>query len=148
MESAAQFTRERPRARPVPGVEQATGDPFTQTLLGEGHAEADAAAALVHTAARELDAAFAAGPLSEDAEAALTSRALSAFDLASRVALAQGERVWEVVGTSGSSRSLGFEHAWTVARTVSLRHPRAERRRTIAKGYLAWLVPHRAQVAA
>lgn len=148
VDAAVRFTRERPRPRPVPGVEHATGDPFSQTLLGEGHAEAEAAAALVRTAARELDEALAAGPLDDDASAALLSRALSAFDLAARVALAQGERVWEVVGTSGSARALGFESAWTVARTVSLRHPRAQRRRAIAQGYLGWLAAHRAQVGA
>ncbi len=136
---AARLTRRRSIPRPLPGVESATADPFSQTLLGAAIVEVSGARALVRTAAREADAAAADGPVAAATVAELTARALSAFEVASRVALAQGERVWEVVGTSGSAREHGFADGWTAARALSARHPRPARRRDAARSYLRWV---------
>jgi alkylation response protein AidB-like acyl-CoA dehydrogenase len=141
VDASASFTRARKAPRPVPGVERATDDPFVQTLLGQGHVAVQGAHALLAAVAREADDALAAAaPVNA---AALRSRSLRAFEIAARVALEQGERVWEVVGTSGSRRDLGFEKAWTYARVISLRHGRAERQRVIAHSYLAWANAYR-----
>jgi alkylation response protein AidB-like acyl-CoA dehydrogenase len=136
VEAAAEFTRRRPRPRPVPGVERASADPFSQTLLGEGLAEAWGATALVRAAARELAEALAGHP-DPVRVAALGDRALAALEVALTVALAQGERVWQVVGTSGTANALGFDAAWRDARALAALTPRAARRRALGRAELA-----------
>lgn len=140
VEASAELTRKRARPRPVPGVEEATGDPFAQTLLGDGYSETVVAKGFLLTVAGEIDTAFAAiDAPGGDQLAFLRSRALSLFEVASRVGLDQGERVWEVVGTSGSASKFGFVDAWREIRAASLRHSRPERRSLIARSYLDWV---------
>jgi hypothetical protein len=139
LEGSAELTRQRPRPRPVPGVEAATADPFAQTLLGDGFTETESVRAFLLTAAGEIDDAFAAGAPPAETLAFLRSRALSVFEVASRVGLDQAERLWEVVGTSGSATKFGFVDAWREIRSVSLRHSRSERRALIAESYLGWV---------
>lgn len=143
LEDSAELTRNRPRPRPVPGVESATADPFAQTLLGDGFTETESARAFLLTVTEEIDQAFRDGEPSAEALVLLRSRALSAFEVASRVGLDQAERLWEVVGTSGSATKLGFVEAWREIRTVSLRHSRSGRRALIADSYLGWVETQR-----
>ncbi|MBB4662180.1 hypothetical protein [Conexibacter arvalis] len=165
VEASAELTRRRPRPRPLPGVSAATGDPFSQTLLGAGLSEAWGAAALVRAAAAELGellgggegdaaspgaAATVGGRAAEDAGAfarasrlrpsavaAARDRALAALEVALTTAQAQGDRVWQVVGTSGTANALGFDAAWRDARALADLHPRAARRRRLGAGALA-----------
>jgi len=125
VQAAAAFTRVRPRPRPLPGLERAVDDPFTQTLLGFGLIEAQGAIALVLEVAEQLDAPGAA------------ARALAAFDVAATTALRQAEEIWEVVGTSGSATVHGFDALWREARRRTAQHPRAARRRAVGIAHLA-----------
>jgi alkylation response protein AidB-like acyl-CoA dehydrogenase len=124
--AAAEFTRARPRPRPVPGVTSATQDPLSQALLGEALADAQGAVAFVLETADEL-AERPAGP---------GARALAAFDVAAEAGLRQAERIWEIVGTSGSPNVHGFDRLWREARALTLRHPRGPRRRAVGLAYL------------
>lgn len=161
--AAAEFTRRRPRPRPVPGVESATTDPFSQTLLGQGLSEAWGAAALVRSAAAELtdlltpatpagrwrfatvsegriDIAPPAGTgvsLRDASVAAARDRALAALEVALTTAQAQGDRVWQVVGTSGTANALGFDAPWRDARALAMLNARGARRRQIGRSELA-----------
>lgn len=143
VDRAVEFTQSRPRPRPVPGVETATGDPFSQTLLGQGWVAVQGATALLRTAAREIDEAESAASVDEVLAEFVLSRALSAFEVAARTAVEQGSRVWEVVGTSGNARALGFGETWHVARVLSTRRPRVARRTAISHGYLGWVETYR-----
>jgi alkylation response protein AidB-like acyl-CoA dehydrogenase len=125
VQAAAAFTRARTRPRPLPGLQRAVDDPFTQTLLGFGLIETQGAIALVLDVAERLDA--------DDADV----RALAALEVASGVALRQGEEIWEVVGTSGSASTHGFDALWHEARRRSARDPRQPRRREIGLAHLA-----------
>lgn len=140
LDASAALTRNRPRPRPVPGVEEATADPFAQTLLGDGHTETENLRSFLLTVAGEVDDAFA-GPDApgEETLAFLRSRSLSLFEVAGRIGLDQTERLWEIVGTSGSATEFGFVEAWREVRRVSLRHARPQRRRVIARSYLDWV---------
>lgn len=144
VEHAAEFTRRRPRPRPLPGVEAATADPFSQTLLGQGLSEAWGARALVRAVAAELEAGLAEGGalrardgLDAAAVAAARDRALAALEVALTTALAQGDRVWQVVGTSGTANKLGFDAAWRDANALAELHPRIARRRALGARELA-----------
>jgi hypothetical protein len=132
--AAADFTRQRPRPRPLPGVTAATADPFSQTLLGAGLVEADGAISYVRWVAGELDAAQAQGT---DGETVSVALALAAFDIAVDVGLRQGERVWEIVGTSGVAKAHRFAHLWSEVRTHSAAIPRTARRRAIGEAHLS-----------
>lgn len=129
VEAAAAFTRARTRPRPLPGVERAVDDPFSQTVLGLGLIEAQGAIALVLDAAAALDVAETSDEVS--------ARTLAAFDVAAGVALQQAEQVWEVVGTSGSATRHGFQTLWERARALSAAVPRGSRRRAVGRDYLA-----------
>lgn len=144
VERAAELTRRRPRPRPLPGVEAATTDPFSQTLLGQGLSEAWGARALVRAVAAELEAGLAEGGalrardgLDAAAVAAARDRALAALEVALTTALAQGDRVWQVVGTSGTANKLGFDAAWRDASALAELHPRIARRRALGARELA-----------
>ncbi len=135
IDAAAAFTRERSRPRPVPGVETATADPFTQTVLGHAWTEVQGADASVRAAARDIDDADDLATPSEVDR--LRARALAAFDVAAGIALHQGEHVWEIVGTSGSGREHGFQTLWIEARRRSTNPGRAPRRREIGRAALS-----------
>src|SRR5690606_26125230 len=122
IEAAAALTRLRERPRPVPGATNGITDPIGQVVIGEGLGPVDAAHALALAAGAEYEAAVR--PDAEvDAEALLV-RALAAIDVAIGVGLEQGERVYEVVGTSGSGNKHGFDALWRDVRTLSLAWPR------------------------
>jgi hypothetical protein len=140
LDASAALTRNRPRPRPVPGVKEATADPFAQTLLGDGHTETENLRSFLLTIAGEIDEAFSgSGRPTDDTLAFLRSRSLSLFEVASRIGLDQSERLWEIVGTSGSATKFGFVEAWREIRKVAVRHARPDRRRVIARSYLGWV---------
>ncbi len=134
VEASATLTRARVRPRPVPGATSGITDPIGQVVIGEALGPIDGAHALALDAAAAFDAVFEPGG-DADAEALLV-RALAAIDVALTIGLEQGERVYELVGTSGSGNVHGFDALWRDVRTLSLAWPRAERRRAVGRAFL------------
>lgn len=138
VEKAAEFTRQRRFPRPVPGVRSATADPLSQVVLGETYTDALGAIAAVRGIAAEIDGrpGDAIPATAAPDRAAVEALALTAFEVAVSTAIAQGERVWEVAGTSGSDVKHGFQQLWPLARTAAARYPRSARRRAIGHAVL------------
>jgi len=137
VERARDLTLVRKIPRPVPGVKAATADPLSQTALGTGLLESGGAVATALRAASDFDRQLSReGDLDPIEVERLTVRGLAANEVSLSVGLSQGKNVFEVVGTSGSANKHAFDELWRDARVLSLRQPRAERRRRIGLSFL------------
>lgn len=131
VDASAALMRGRAIPRPVPGVTSSTQDPLAQAVLGAALVPVEGAVALLLEVAAEIDGALAGAGVQQVDAAALRLRALAALEASIAAGLEQGEKVFEVVGTSGSGNAHGFDRLWRDIRTLSLEFPARPRRREI-----------------
>lgn len=121
VERAKDHVLARPKARAVSGVERAGEDPLALTLFGKLWRKVLVAEDFVLQVADEVQDAFEHRlSLSERQREEVTLRAFAARALAAQTALDVTPQVYDIVGTTGSANSLGFDRHWRDVRTLSL----------------------------
>ncbi|MCY1194891.1 Dibenzothiophene desulfurization enzyme C [compost metagenome] len=122
LRDAVTFLRERSRPWAEAGVERATDDPYVIADVGRLHIELHAARAVLDEAARHLDDA-GQRPLDADGAAAASIAVARAKALTTEIALAAGEKLFELSGARSSLSEFNLDRHWRNARTHTLHDP-------------------------
>ena len=121
LERARAHVLARPKARSVSRVERAADDPLALTIFGKLWRKIVVAEDFVRQVADEVQDVFDRRlSLGERDFNAATLRAFTARTLAARTALEVTPQVYDIVGTTGSANSLGFDRHWRDVRILSL----------------------------
>lgn len=121
VERARAHVLARPKARAVSRVARAAEDPISLTIFGKLWRKIVVAEDFARQVADEVQDVFdRRQSLGERDFNAVTLRAFAARTVAARTALEVTPQVYDIVGTSGSSNSLGFDRHWRDVRILSL----------------------------
>jgi SfnB family sulfur acquisition oxidoreductase len=115
------FVREHARPWIDANVERAAEDPLLLHQLGNVHVRLRAADALLHRAARAVDAAQA--DMNEDSVAQASLAVAAAKALATEASLLAGSKLIELAGTGGTLAEHGLDRFWRNARTHTVHDP-------------------------
>ncbi|GBD46811.1 acyl-CoA dehydrogenase family protein [Methylopila sp. Yamaguchi] len=132
----ARLVRERRRVYSHGAAPRASADPQILQVVGGAHGAAYAAGAIVLKAAeaiqRVYDANRAGDTEAEETEAALADVEVNqAVTVVTNLILDATTTLFDALGASATSRTLGLDRYWRNARTIASHNPRIYRERTV-----------------